>query len=71
MDAAAPGAIVAIAEGTYAGDLVVGGKAVRLWGRCPSLVSIEGVDTVGATIEVGCRTEHLHFFDHHSGTALR
>jgi hypothetical protein len=48
--AAGPGAIVAIAEGTYVENLVVAGKAVRLWGRCPALVEIRGAGGVGAVL---------------------
>ena len=33
--AANDGGMIAIAEGTYVGDVPVTGKAVRLWGRCP------------------------------------
>jgi len=40
VDAAASGAIVAIAAGTYAESVVVSGKAIKLWGRCPSAVGI-------------------------------
>jgi len=40
--AAAPGAIVAIAAGSYAEDLTVQGKPVVLWGRCPALVELRG-----------------------------
>ncbi len=36
------GAIIALAEGTYRGNLVVT-NPVRIWGRCPELVTIEGV----------------------------
>ena len=42
--AAAPGAIVALAAGTYAEDVVIA-KPVRLWGRCPALVQISGAGT--------------------------
>lgn len=42
VDAAVPGAIVAIAAGAYVEDVVIQGKAVRLWGRCPDLVEIVG-----------------------------
>ncbi len=45
IDAAAPGALVAVAAGTYAEDVVIADKAVRLWGRCPSLVTIAGAAT--------------------------
>jgi hypothetical protein len=40
--AAEPDAVVAIAAGSYPGPLTVSGKAVRLWGRCPSMVDIDG-----------------------------
>src|SRR5262249_22901141 len=41
-DAAAPGAIVALAAGVYDEDVNIAGKCVRLWGRCPALVLISG-----------------------------
>jgi hypothetical protein len=44
ITAASPGAIVAIAAGSYVGDVEANGKAVRLWGRCPSLVAIVGTE---------------------------
>jgi hypothetical protein len=46
--AAAPGAIVAIAEGSYVGDVEIASKAVRLWGRCPELVEIVGTGNLAA-----------------------
>jgi hypothetical protein len=49
--AAEPGAILALAAGTYAEDVVIN-KRVRLWGRCPSLVDISGAST-GAAVFVG------------------
>jgi hypothetical protein len=42
IDAAEPGAIVAVAAGSYAENLQIGGHPVRLWGRCPDLVEIVG-----------------------------
>ncbi|MDI3283432.1 right-handed parallel beta-helix repeat-containing protein [Polyangium sp. 15x6] len=42
LNAAATGAIVAIAAGTYAENLTIEGKPVKLWGRCPSMVEIAG-----------------------------
>ena len=42
IEAAAPGAVVAIAAGSYAEDLGVVGKAVRLWGACPAAVAVVG-----------------------------
>ncbi len=43
VDAAVPGAVVAVAAGLYSEAVVIGlgnGKAVTLWGRCPALVEI-------------------------------
>jgi hypothetical protein len=62
IDAAAPGAIVAIAEGTYAEDLSIANKAVQLWGRCPELVSVAGSATAAAAIDIRAGA---------SGTAVR
>ncbi|RLB57816.1 MAG: hypothetical protein DRI90_17535 [Deltaproteobacteria bacterium] len=50
VDAAAPGAIVAVAEGHYLEEVVIGAP-VQLWGRCPTLVTVEGTD--GPAIAVG------------------
>jgi hypothetical protein len=40
--AASAGAVIAIAAGVYAEDIVVAGKPVVLWGRCPAMVEIAG-----------------------------
>ena len=50
--AAAAGAIVAIAEGSYTEDLLIDGRPVVLWGRCPSLVEISGSEAQLAAIEI-------------------
>jgi hypothetical protein len=50
--AAAPGAIVALAAGDYAEDVVLEGKAVTLWGRCPTMVAIAGSGAPLAAVEV-------------------
>jgi hypothetical protein len=50
--AAAPGAIVAVAAGSYAEDVVIHGKAVRLWGRCPSQVAVAGTASGAAAVYV-------------------
>ncbi len=42
LTAVAPGAIVAVAAGSYAEELDISGKPVVLWGRCPALVEIRG-----------------------------
>lgn len=49
---AADGAIIAIAEGSYAEELLVTDKAVRLWGRCAALVELSGSDAQGATVTI-------------------
>jgi len=48
VTAAAPGALIAIAAGSYAEDVQITGKGVRLWGVCPDLVEIAGAS--GATV---------------------
>ena len=40
VGAAASGALVAVAAGSYHENVVIQGKAARLWGRCPNLVEI-------------------------------
>jgi hypothetical protein len=52
INAAAKGAIVAVAAGSYAENLLIAGKSVRLWGRCPALVEVKGLAPMGATILV-------------------
>ncbi len=48
--AAEPNAIIAVAEGSYGEDVSIEGKAVRLWGRCPSLVEVVGTGQQPAAI---------------------
>lgn len=50
VNAAAPGAIVAVAQGSYAEDVIVLGKAARIWGRCPGLVEIVGTGGSSAAV---------------------
>lgn len=52
IDAAAPTAVVAIAAGTYSEHLWSGGKSVRIWGRCPDLVVIEGPTLSAPTVQL-------------------
>lgn len=44
VQAAAPGSLIAIAAGSYVENLLVQGKALRFWGRCPSMVEVVGTD---------------------------
>ena len=57
VDAAASGAIVAVAAGTYA-ENVNATKAVRIWGRCPKLVAI--TSTSGAALSTSASGTELH-----------
>ncbi len=52
IDAAEKGAIVAIAAGTYSENLTLSFKRKRLWGRCPSMVTLQGVDPKSPTLRV-------------------
>ncbi len=52
IDAAAAHGIVAVAAGSYHENLVIAGKAVRLWGKCPSEVEIARDPQQGAGIDV-------------------
>jgi len=62
VDAAAPGAIVAIAAGSYLEDVAVSGKAVRLWGVCPALVEVQGTGAELAAVQVlsGAANTEVH-----------
>jgi hypothetical protein len=62
VDVSAAGAIVAIAEGSYAEDVLIEGSSVRLWGRCPSLVEVVGT---GASLSA------LGIFEGADGTVVR
>jgi hypothetical protein len=50
VTAAQSGAVIAIAAGSYQGDLWVQSKSVRLWGRCPELVEIVGTPNSMGTV---------------------
>lgn len=52
VSAAAPGALVAVAEGSYLEAVTISGKPVRLWGVCPEKVEIVGPDTELDTLVV-------------------
>ena len=43
IDAAAPGAVVAVAAGIYGGAASIVGKPVRLWGACPAEVNVGAI----------------------------
>jgi hypothetical protein len=53
VDAAAAGAIVAIARGSYVEDVSIAGKAVLLWGVCPAEVEIVGSTRFSAVVVLG------------------
>ena len=50
--AAASGAIVAIAAGSYVESVLVHGKPVRLWGKCPASVEIVGTVVAGGAVDI-------------------
>ncbi len=52
VDAAQHDEIIAIAAGTYAEDVHIVGKALRLWGRCPSMVEVVGQGSAFAAIRI-------------------
>ena len=60
--------IIAIASGKYA-ENVTTGKAVKLWGRCPAMVEIHGVDLAAPTIELDGDGGEMHDLSI-TGTAL-
>jgi len=51
-EAAAHGAVISIAAGTYTEDLVFGNKPVQVWGSCPQEVEIVGTGDETATFFV-------------------
>ncbi|MBW2456415.1 MAG: right-handed parallel beta-helix repeat-containing protein, partial [Deltaproteobacteria bacterium] len=52
ITAAAPGALVAIAAGSYAEGLDIAGKPVTLWGVCPAEVEVVGSATAMAAVVI-------------------
>jgi hypothetical protein len=59
IDAAVPGAVVAIAAGTYQEALWLA-KPVRLWGACPGDVSIEVDGAASITVSAAGAGSELH-----------
>lgn len=51
--AAAPAAVVAVAAGTYQENVVIVGKPVALWGRCPADVEVVGTPDGEAALQIG------------------
>jgi hypothetical protein len=61
IDAAAEGAVIAIAAGTYPGSVAIRIKPVRLWGKCPGEVEIVGEgDAAGIEISAAADGTELH-----------
>ncbi|MBW2524278.1 MAG: right-handed parallel beta-helix repeat-containing protein, partial [Deltaproteobacteria bacterium] len=52
VDAAASGALVVVAAGSYVENVSIAGKAVRLWGRCPTMVEVVGAQPALAAVVV-------------------
>jgi hypothetical protein len=60
VDAAEPGAIVAVTDGTYVEDVLVSGKAVRIWGRCPDVVALAGTGARFAALDARATGTEAH-----------
>jgi hypothetical protein len=54
------GAIVAIAAGVYPEEITIASQWKRLWGRCPSMVTIEGFTPDSAAVVVVADGSELH-----------
>lgn len=63
VDAAADGATIAVAAGTY-GEVAIQGRGLVLWGRCPDLVTIAADEDAGSLFAIDV-------FDGAHGTVIR
>jgi hypothetical protein len=59
VQAAAPGATIAIAAGDYYGTVSID-KPIRLWGRCPRLVTLSGLPTTTLEVLPGADGTEVH-----------
>jgi hypothetical protein len=62
IDAAFDGATVAVAAGSYTGNIDIDGKSVRIWGRCPSMVELIGTSQPAIFIRGGADGVELRSF---------
>ncbi|HZO12797.1 MAG TPA: hypothetical protein VFB62_06055, partial [Polyangiaceae bacterium] len=62
VSASSSGAVVAIAAGVYAEDILLSGKPVRLWGVCPALVELRGSGSAIAALDIraGATSSEVH-----------
>jgi len=60
VTAAAAGAVVAVAAGSYAESVSIEDKAVHLWGRCPSMVEIAGTDANTGAVGAATKGTEIH-----------
>lgn len=60
LKAAAQGDVIAIAAGTYKEDVTIEFGKKILWGRCPAMVTIEGVDPTDAPVKVYSTGAEIH-----------
>jgi hypothetical protein len=60
VNAAMPGAVIAVASGSYSESVAVSGKAVRLYGRCPSMVAIASTGPAAITLGTNADGTEVH-----------
>jgi hypothetical protein len=60
VKAAASGAIVAVAAGTYLESVSIGGKPIKLWGRCPDMVKIASSTSAALAFAAGAEGSEVH-----------
>jgi hypothetical protein len=62
VDAAASGAVIALAAGSYQEDVVIENKSLSLWGRCPAMVEIvaTGVELGAVFIGTNATGSEIH-----------
>jgi hypothetical protein len=60
VDAATPGAVVAIASGSYVESVHIDSKPVRIWGRCPGAVEIDSPSGPAIDVSPGVVGVEVH-----------
>lgn len=60
IDAVPPAGMIAVAEGVYDESLVIGGKAVRIWGKCPTLTAVGRPGQTAILVEAQAHGTEIH-----------